>query len=64
VIAGRQYVGAKVKQIFGNLRRYAKAAGRVFGVDDHQVYVMRSDHMADVLAHNPPSRAPEDVTNE
>ena len=41
-----------------------KAAGRVLAIDDDQVNAVRSDHVSNVLAHNPPSRAAEYVTNE
>ncbi len=44
--------------------RHAEAAGGVFDIDDGEVDVVRLAHVADVLAHDPASRAAEDVADE
>ena len=64
MIAGRQHIRAQIEEILGDLRRQAEAAGGVFRIDDGQVHGVRFAQMADVLAHDPASRAAEDVANE
>ena len=64
VIAGGQHIGAQVEDLLGDLRRHAEAAGGVLNVHDRQLDLVRLAHVADVLAHDPASRAAEDVADE
>ena len=64
VVAGGQNIRSQIEEILGDLRRQAKAAGGVFRIDDGQLYLMRLAQMADVLTHDPASRAAEDVADE
>ena len=64
MVARREHVGAKIEEFVGKLRRDSEAAGRVLAVDHHEVDLVRGNHMPDVLPHNPPPRAAEDVTDE
>ena len=64
VVAGGQHVRAQIEELFGDLRRQAKAAGGVFRIDDGQLDVVRLAQVADVLAHDPAPRAAEDVADE
>ena len=63
-LVGEGNFEAQVEQVFGNLRRHAKPACRILGVDHNQVDIVFLTHMADVLAHNPASRTAEDVADE
>ena len=64
MVAGGEHVRAQVKELVGNLRRHAKSAGSIFHVDHQQVDVVCRTDVADVLTHNPASRATENVTNK
>jgi len=64
VVASGQHVRAQVKQVVGNLRSHAEAAGRVFGIHDDQIDGIGRDHVPDVLMHNLAARAPKDVTHK
>ena len=64
VVAGGQNIRAQIEEVLGKLRRQAKAAGGVFGIDDGELDVVRRAQMADVLAHDPAPRAAEDVADE
>ena len=46
VVAGGEHIRAQVEEVVGNLRRHAKAAGGVFGIDDDQVHVVGLDARA------------------
>jgi hypothetical protein len=64
VVAGGEYIGSKVEQVFSDLRRNAKSACGILGIDYNEIDGMRIDDMANVLAHNLATRASEDVTDE
>jgi hypothetical protein len=64
VVAGGEHIRAQLKQIVGDLRRDAEAAGGVLGVDDNQIDIVRGDYVADVLAYDPAACASEDVANK
>jgi hypothetical protein len=64
VVAGGQNIRSQIEELLGDLRRQAKAAGGVFRIDDGQLHLMRLAQMADVLTHDPASRAAEDVADE
>ncbi len=64
MVAGGEHVRAKVKKLFGNLRRHAKPAGSIFGVDDGQFHIMCLTHVPDVLADNPAPGTSKNVANE
>ena len=64
VVAGCHDVGAEVEELLGDLGGNAEAAGGVFDIHDGEVDVVGLAQMADVLAHDPASRAAEDVADE
>ena len=64
MVAGGQHVRAQVEDLLGDLRRHAKAAGGVLGIDDDQIDGVRLAHMADMLTDDPASRAAEDVADK
>ncbi len=64
MVAGGEHVGAKVEQLFGDLRRYAETASGILRIDDGEFDVMRGAHVADVLAHDAAPRAAENVADE
>ena len=64
MVAGGQHIRAQVEQILGELRRHAKAARRILGIDNHQIHVVRLAHMANVLAHNPAPRAAKNIADK
>ncbi len=64
MIAGGQYVGAPLENLFGDLRRDAETARGILDIDDREIDVVRRAYVADVLAHDFASRAAEDVADE
>ncbi len=64
MVAGGQNIRAQVEKLLGKLRRNPEAASGVLRVDDDQLDVVSLAQMADVLAHDPASRAAEDVADE
>jgi hypothetical protein len=57
-------VRAQVEHLLGDLRRHAKAARRVLGIDHDQIDFIGLADMADVFAHNPASRAAKNVADK
>jgi len=64
MIARRQNIRAQVEKLFGNLGRHSKPARGILRVDDQQFDIVCLAHMVNVLAHNPPPRASENVANK
>jgi hypothetical protein len=64
MISGCEDVGAQVEEIFSDRRSYAKSAGRILGINDKQVYAPFHNHVRQVLAHNAPARAAENIADK
>jgi hypothetical protein len=64
MVSCRQHIGAQIKQLFGELRRHAKAASRILRINHSEVDVMRGAQMPNVRAHNTPPRTAKNIADE
>ena len=64
VDAGGDDVGAQVEEFFGDGGGDAESAGRVFAVDDEEVYGVSFKDVGEVLAYDVAAGRSEDVADE
>src|SRR5689334_19170376 len=62
MVAGGKNVAAQIKELVGNGRCKPKSPGRVLGVGNHQIDLVRLHHVAQVVAHDLAPHAAEYVT--
>ena len=64
VIAGGQHVEPEREEVLGDRRRNAEAAGRILGIGDRQVDVIRRDDVLQVIGDDAAAGRSEDVADE
>jgi hypothetical protein len=64
MISGGKDVRAEIEEVFGYGWRYPEAARCVFCIDDEQVDSPLRYHVSQMLAHNAPARASEDIPHK
>jgi hypothetical protein len=64
VVAGGQHVYTEFEQFLCNLRGQAETRRRILRIRNNQIHTALAHQFRHALAHNRPSRTPEDVTNE
>src|SRR5689334_9153968 len=61
MVAGGKNVAAHIKKLIGDGRCEPKTAGRVFGVGNHQIDLVRLHHVTQLVAHGLWSWAAEGI---
>jgi hypothetical protein len=64
MVAGGKDVRAEVEKILREGRRQPEAAGGIFRVHDHEVYLAFLDEMRQVFPHHASSRTTENVPDK
>jgi hypothetical protein len=61
MISGGEHMRTQIEQIFRDSRRNPETPRRILTIDYHQIDFPFSNHVRQMLAHDAPSGAPENI---